>query len=437
MKLKYLLALILCFCAGNVRAELQIDVNGAMRDPLPIAFPEMIHEGFWIGQYAKRIRNVVIADLERSGLFRIIPENSYIQELTSINQEPNFTDWKAINAHALVQSAVTQTDEQHLKVEFRLWDVFSQSQLKGQSFTTTKDNWRRVAHVIADAIYERLTGEKGYFDTRIVYVSETGPATRRIKRLAIMDQDGENHKFLTSGVAMALTPRFSPNLQKITYMSYSGTSPKVYILDLETGRQELLGNFPGMTFAPRFSPDSKKVLLSFASGGNTEIYEMDLQNRTSRQLTKHPAIDTSPSYSPDGSQIVFNSDRGGNQQLYVMNADGSDVRRISFGAGRYATPVWSPRGDYIAFTKMANGRFYIGVMFPDGSGERVLAEGYLVEGPTWSPNGRVLMYFRQEKGDRRGNAPVKLYSIDLTGYNERLIVTPADASDPAWSPLLP
>ncbi len=437
MKLKYLLAMVLCLFSGTARAELQIDVNGAMRDPLPLAFPEMIHEGFWVGQYAKRIRNVVIADLERSGLFRIIPENSYIQELNSINQEPSFVDWKAINAHALVQSAISEIDEQHLKVEFRLWDVFAENQLKGQSFTTTKDNWRRVAHVIADAIYERLTGEKGYFDTRIVYVSETGPATRRIKRLAIMDQDGENHKFLTSGASMALTPRFSPNLQKITYMSYAGTSPRVYILDLETGRQELLGNFPGMTFAPRFSPDSKKVLLSFASGGNTDIYEMDLDKRTSKQLTKHPAIDTSPSYSPDGSQIVFNSDRGGNQQLYVMNADGSDVHRISFGAGRYATPVWSPRGDYIAFTKMANGRFYIGVMFPDGSGERVLAEGYLVEGPTWSPNGRVLMYFRQEKGNRRGNAPVKLYSIDLTGYNERLIVTPADASDPAWSPLLP
>ena len=227
MKLKYLLAMVLCLFSGTARAELQIDVNGAMRDPLPLAFPEMIHEGFWVGQYAKRIRNVVIADLERSGLFRIIPENSYIQELNSINQEPSFVDWKAINAHALVQSAISEIDEQHLKVEFRLWDVFAENQLKGQSFTTTKDNWRRVAHVIADAIYERLTGEKGYFDTRIVYVSETGPATRRIKRLAIMDQDGENHKFLTSGASMALTPRLSPNLQKITYMSYTGTNQKV------------------------------------------------------------------------------------------------------------------------------------------------------------------------------------------------------------------
>ena len=380
---------------------------------------------------------MVIADLERSGLFRIIPENSYIQELTSVDEQPNFVDWKAINAHALVQSAVKEVNPNTLRVEFRLWDVYAENQLKGQSFTTTKDNWRRVAHVIADAIYERLTGEKGYFDTRIVYVSETGPATKRVKRLAIMDQDGENHKFLTSGAAMALTPRFSPNLQKVTYMSYAGSMPKVYILDIETGRQELLGSFPGMTFAPRFSPDSSKVLLSYANNGRTNIYEMDLKRRTSKQLTSGPAIDTSPSYSPDGSQIVFNSDRGGNQQLYVMNADGSDVHRISFGTGRYATPVWSPRGDYIAFTKMANGQFYIGVMYPDGSGERLLASGYLVEGPTWSPNGRVLMYFRQDKGNSRSNAPVKLYSIDLTGYNERMIVTPAEASDPAWSPLLP
>ena len=437
MKLKYILALVMCLAVTPARAELQIDVNGAMRDPLPLAFPEMIHEGFWVGQYASKIRNVVIADLERSGLFRIIPENSYIQELTSVDEQPNFVDWKAINAHALVQSAIKEVNPNMLRVEFRLWDVYAENQLKGQSFTTTKDNWRRVAHVIADAIYERLTGEKGYFDTRIVYVSETGPATKRIKRLAIMDQDGENHKFLTSGAAMALTPRFSPNLQKVTYMSYAGSMPKVYILDIETGRQELLGSFPGMTFAPRFSPDSSKVLLSYANNGRTNIYEMDLKRRTSKQLTSGPAIDTSPSYSPDGSQIVFNSDRGGNQQLYVMNADGSDVHRISFGTGRYATPVWSPRGDYIAFTKMANGQFYIGVMYPDGSGERLLASGYLVEGPTWSPNGRVLMYFRQDRGNSRSNAPVKLYSIDLTGYNERMIVTPAEASDPAWSPLLP
>lgn len=437
MKLKYILALVMCLVVTPAKAELQIDVNGAMRDPLPLAFPEMIHEGFWVGQYAGKIRSVVIADLERSGLFRIIPENSYIQELTSVDEQPNFVDWKAINAHALVQSAVKEVNPNTLRVEFRLWDVYAENQLKGQSFTTTKDNWRRVAHVIADAIYERLTGEKGYFDTRIVYVSETGPATKRVKRLAIMDQDGENHKFLTSGAAMALTPRFSPNLQKVTYMSYAGSMPKVYILDIETGRQELLGSFPGMTFAPRFSPDSSKVLLSYANNGRTNIYEMDLKRRTSKQLTSGPAIDTSPSYSPDGSQIVFNSDRGGNQQLYVMNADGSDVHRISFGTGRYATPVWSPRGDYIAFTKIANGQFYIGVMYPDGSGERLLASGYLVEGPTWSPNGRVLMYFRQDKGNSRSNAPVKLYSIDLTGYNERMIVTPAEASDPAWSPLLP
>ena len=437
MKLKYILALVMCLVVTPAKAELQIDVNGAMRDPLPLAFPEMIHEGFWVGQYAGKIRSVVIADLERSGLFRIIPENSYIQELTSVDEQPNFVDWKAINAHALVQSAVKEVNPNTLRVEFRLWDVYAENQLKGQSFTTTKDNWRRVAHVIADAIYERLTGEKGYFDTRIVYVSETGPATKRVKRLAIMDQDGENHKFLTSGAAMALTPRFSPNLQKVTYMSYAGSMPTVYILDIETGRQELLGSFPGMTFAPRFSPDSSKVLLSYANNGRTNIYEMDLKRRTSKQLTSGPAIDTSPSYSPDGSQIVFNSDRGGNQQLYVMNADGSDVHRISFGTGRYATPVWSPRGDYIAFTKMANGQFYIGVMYPDGSGERLLASGYLVEGPTWSPNGRVLMYFRQDKGNSRSNAPVKLYSIDLTGYNERMIVTPAEASDPAWSPLLP
>lgn len=443
MKVKYLLFTLACIFTIPARAELEININGAMREPMPIAIPKIASDSgalgqlFGIGMYASKIRGVITADLERSGLFRIIDESSYIEDFDSINEKPNFNDWKAINSEALLQSAITETESGKLKVEFRLWDVMASTQLQGQSFTTTKENWRRLAHMIADNVYERLTGEKGYFDTRIVYVSESGPATRRVKRLALMDQDGENHKFLTSGASMALTPRFSPNMQKVTYISFAQNNPKVYILDIETGKQELLGNFPGMTFAPVFSPDSSKVLLSFASKGNTEIYEMDLNKKTTRQLTRHPAIDTSPSYSPDGEKIVFNSDRGGNQQLYVMNADGSNVERISFGNGRYATPVWSPRGDYIAFTKMANGEFYIGVMHPDGTGERVIASGYLVEGPTWSPNGRVLMYFKQDRSSGNRAAPVKLYTIDLTGYNERMVVTPSEASDPAWSPLLP
>ncbi len=438
MKLKYILAAFLTLIISPAHAELEIDVRGATRNPMPIAIPEMIgnNGNFFtkiIGNdYGDKVREVLVADLDRSGLFKILPTNSYIETLTSIDQQPKFVNWQAIKSQALVQSQIVELPNERIRVDFRLWDMASEQQLIGKSFTTTKSNWRRIAHVVADAIYERLTGDKGYFNTRIVYVSETGRATRRIKRLAMMDQDGENHKFLTDGRNLVLTPRFSPNMQKIAYLEFVGNNPRVYMLDLDTNRRQVLGNFPGMTFAPVFSPDSSKVLLSYANHGSTNIYEMDIRTRKTHQLTYGSAISTSPSYSPDGSKIVFNSDRGGNQQLYVMNADGSDVQRISFGKGRYATPVWSPRGDYIAFTKMANGAFYIGVMYPDGTGERILADGYLVEGPTWSPNGRVLMYFRQDRG-----SPVRLYSIDLTGYNERRIVTPAEASDPAWSPLLP
>ena len=438
MKLKYLFAALLTLIISPAHAELEIDVRGATRNPMPIAIPEMIgnNGNFFtkiIGNdYGDKVRQVLAADLDRSGLFKILPDNSYIETLNSIDQQPKFVNWQAIKAQALVQSQIVELPGEKIRVDFRLWDVASEQQLIGKSFTTTKNNWRRIAHVVADAIYERLTGDKGYFNTRVVYVSETGRATRRIKRLAMMDQDGENHKFLTDGRNLVLTPRFSPNMQKITYLEFVGNSPRVYMLDLDTNRRQVLGNFPGMTFAPVFSPDSSKVLLSYANHGSTNIYEMNIKTRKTRQITYGSAISTSPSYSPDGSKIVFNSDRGGNQHLYVMNADGSDVERISFGKGRYATPVWSPRGDYIAFTKMVNGAFYIGVMYPDGTGERILADGYLVEGPTWSPNGRVLMYFRQDRG-----SPVRLYSIDLTGYNERRIVTPAEASDPAWSPLLP
>ena len=438
MKIKYFIAAFVMLFSLPAQAELEIDVRGANRNPMPIAIPEMLGNSSGIfskimgTDYGDKIREVITADLDRSGLFKIIPERSYIQKFNSINEQPKFVDWQAIKAQALVQSQIVEQENGDIQVNFRLWDVVASEQLLGKSFSTKKENWRRIAHVVADAIYERLTGEKGYFNTRVVYVSESGPATRRIKRLAMMDQDGENHKFITDGRNMVLTPRFSPNMQKITYLEFVGNNPRVYLMDLDSRSKQVLGNFPGMTFAPVFSPDSSKVLLSYAHKGSTNIYEMTLKNKSIKQITFGGAISTSPSYSPDGSKIVFNSDRGGNQQLYVMDADGSNVERISFGKGRYATTVWSPRGDYIAFTKMVGGAFYIGVMYPDGTGERILADGYLVEGPTWSPNGRVLMFFRQDRG-----SPVRLYTIDLTGYNERRVVTPSEASDPAWSPLLP
>jgi TolB protein len=310
--------------------------------------------------------------------------------------------------------------------------VYGEQQIAGKEFNTFRSNWRRVAHLMADEIYKRMTGEDGYFDSRVVYVAESGPATRRVKRLAIMDQDGENHKYLTNGGFLVLTPRFSPDSQDILYMSYAGRIPKVYLRDLQTGREESLGQFQGMSFSPRFANDGGRMLMSIARGGITNIHEMNLRSRTMRVLTSGGSINTSPSYSPDGSRIVFESDRGGTQQLYVMPGGGGSPQRISYGDGRYASPVWSPRGDWIAFTKMKGGQFYIGVMRPDGSGERVLDQAFLVEGPTWAPNGRVLMYTRQDY--RGGN---RIYSIDITGSNRRQVVTPMEASDPAWSPLLP
>ncbi|MBF0561821.1 MAG: Tol-Pal system protein TolB [Alphaproteobacteria bacterium] len=420
------------------RADLNIDITQGQANPMPIAITDFTGATDQESYTGRDITKVISADLERSGLFKPIDHRAFIQTSESLQVQPRFADWQVINAQALVQGRTTTQPDGRLRVEFRLWDVFSGQQMRGQAYFTQPENWRRVAHIVADAIYSRITGEDGYFDTRIVYISESGPAIKRVKRLAIMDQDGENHRFLTDGATLVLTPRFSPTAQEITYLSYFRGVPRVYLFNIETGRQELLGDFPGMTFAPRFSPDGNKVVLSMAREGHTDIYEMDLRTRKTKRLTDFPAINTSPAYSPDGTQITFNSDRGGTQQLYIMGADGSNVRRISFGEGRYATPVWSPRGDLIAFTRFHGGKFFIGVMHTDGSGERTLTEGYLVEGPTWAPNGRVLMYFRQSPGDHRGRGEsTRLYSIDLTGYNERLVVTPRDASDPAWSSLIP
>jgi TolB protein len=411
----------------TARAEVVVDVTKGNVEPLPIAITDFL-SGNDLGQ---KIAGVVAADLKRSGLFAPIDQGAFIEKISNPDVAPRFEDWKVINAQALVTGRVTQEGDGRLRAEFRLWDTFAGQQMDGQQFYANPDNWRRIAHIIADAIYKRLTGEEGYFDTRIVFVSESGSKDKRIKKLAIMDQDGANVRALTSGKDLVLTPRFSPNKQEITYMSFDGDKPAIYLLQLETGQREKVGDFPGITIAPRFSPDGQKVVMSLLQdNGSANLYTMDLRSRSVTRLTNSAAIDTGASYSPDGSQIVFESDRGGKQQLYVMSAGGSEPNRISFGDGAYSTPVWSPRGDLIAFTKQSGGQFSIGVMKTDGSGERILTTGFHNEGPTWAPNGRVLAFFSEQGGSS------KLYSIDLTGYQNQAIPTPQSASDPAWSPIL-
>lgn len=420
-----------CGLATRAQAQLKGTQTEGTIAPIPIAIPLFVGDD---PQLAANVSDVLQADLERSGLFRPLDRASFLEQIRDVNAVPRFGDWRSVQADALVVGRIVNAGDGRVGAEFRLWDVASGKQLAGQRFSTSAQNWRRIAHMIADSVYERLTGEKGYFDTRVVFVDETGPAQNRVKRLAIMDQDGANVRLLTQGKELVLTPRFSPTNQEITYMSYTSDQPKVFVMNLESGRRELVGDFPGMTFAPRFSPDGQRVVMSLGTpDGRSSIYEMDLRTRQPRRLTESSGIDTSPSYSPDGRQIVFESDRDGTQKLYVMNADGSGAHPISLGGGSYSTPVWSPRGDYIAFTQQAGGRFLIGVMKPDGSGERVLTEGFHNEGPTWAPNGRVLMFWRDSQSTSGGP---KIYSVDITGFNERQVTTPSFASDPAWSPLL-
>jgi TolB protein len=417
--------------AKPARAVISLDITQGNIHPMPIALTEFIAGTPSEADAARGVTAVITNDLQRSGLFAPIDPAAFIEHITNSDRVPHFADWRTINAQALVTGRVTRQRDGRLKAEFRLWDVFAGQQLDGKQYFATPDNWRRIAHIISDAIYETLTGEKGYFDSRIVFIDETGPKNQRIKRLAIMDQDGYGVRYLTNGNELVLTPRFNPTTQEITYMAYGQGQPRVYLLNIDTNQREIVGNFPGMSFAPRFSPDGQRVIMSLQQGANADLYTMDLRSRQTTRLTDTPAIDTSPCYSPDGQYICFESDRGGTQQIYVMPAAGGPAHRISFGEGRHAGPVWSPRGDYIAFTGIIGDQFAIGVLKPDGSGERILIEGFHVEGPTWAPNGRVLMYF----GNERGDGP-HLFTIDITGRNKLQEPTPNFASDPAWSPLL-
>jgi len=413
-------------------AIVRLDITEGNFQPLPIAVPKFFAAGQDDGETANAVTQIITANLQRSGLFAPIDPTAYVERIASVDAVPRFPDWRTINAQALITGRIGRVADGRLQAEFRLWDVLAGQQLDGKQYLTTTDNWRRIAHIISDAIYERLTGQGGYFDSRVVFVDETGPGERRIKRLAIMDQDGANVRYLTRGDDLVLTPRFSPSTQEITYMAYGQGDPRVYLYNIETGQREIVGNFPGMSFSPRFSPDGQRVIMSLQEGSNSNLFVMDLRSKATTRLTDSQAIDTAPSYAPDGAKICFESDRGGRQQIYVMGAAGGSAQRISFGDGSYSTPVWSPRGDFIAFTRQSQGKFAIGVMKPDGSGERILTEGFHNEGPTFSPNGRVIMFFR----DPGGSAGPSLYSVDISGRNEQRIPTPSYASDPAWSPLL-
>jgi TolB protein len=413
-------------------ATVQVQITQGNVQAMPIAIPDFLAGPGAEGDMPHNITQIITSNLSRSGLFAPIDQAAYIEKITNSDSVPRFPDWQAIKAQALLVGKIARQPDGRINAQFRLWDVYNGTQLTGQQFVTSPDNWRRVGHIISDMVYERLTGDKGYFDTRVVFVDETGNKEQRIKRLAIMDQDGANVRYLTRGQDLVLTPRFSPSTQEITYMSFGQGDPRVYLLNIETGQREIVGNFPGMTFSPRFSPDGQRVIMSLQQGGNSNLFVMDLRSKATTRLTDTAAIDTAPSYSPDGSRICFESDRGGRQQIYVMNANGGPAQRISFGEGAYSTPVWSPRGDTIAFTKQFGGRFAIGVINPDGSGERILTEGFHNEGPTWAPNGRVVMFFR----DPAGAPGPSIYTVDLTGRNEQRVPTPGYASDPAWSPLL-
>ena len=437
MTLKKIFLFAFIFSLTNpVFARLKIEITQGQVAATPIAIPSFFGAGD-LDSVGDNMATVISNDLESSGLFSLINKGAYVQDSASLQHGPRFSDWRVLKAPFLLTGNITHESGGKIKINFRLFDVFSGTQMLGLSFSGEQVKWRKIAHMISDAVYKRVTGEAGYFDTQVVFIDESGPQGKgRIKKLAIMDLDGENLKYLTDGKNLVLTPRYSPSKQEIAYLAFIKKTAHVYTMNLQTGKKSLLGNFEGMTFAPHFSPDGKSIIMSLAKNGTTAIYTQPLPSGKPTPLTQHLWIDTSPCYSPDGSQIVFNSDRSGTSQVYVMDKNGGNVKRISFGDGKYSQPVWSPRSDLIAFTKQTGGKFYIGVMSPDGSGERLIADGFLVEGSVWASNGRYLMFTKETSPNKNGlGGTSRLFFVDLTGRNMRPIKTPRDASDCAWSPL--
>lgn len=423
-------ALCLAAPVPEARAELNIRVGpGGSFQPMPIAVADFSGDAQTGGQ----VSGVITNNLKRSGYFVPVDKGQFPDKNPAFDAAPNFGAWQQAGVQALVTGRVTRDGSGRLKTEFRLWDIVAGQQIVGQQYFTDPGAWRRVSHIVSDAVYSKVTGLGGFFDSRVVFVDESGPKENRRTRLAVMDQDGANVRYLTRGEETIVTPRYSPTTQDVAYMAQrQGEQPRVTVLNMDSGQREIVGNFPEMTSSPRFAPNGSQLAISLQQGGNSNLYVVDLRSRSTTRLTDTGAIDTSASYSPDGGKVVFESDRGGKQQLYVMSSAGGGATRISFGEGSYAQPVWSPRGDFIAFTRQKGGAFAIGIMKPDGSGERILTEGFHNESPTWAPNGQYIMFYRDPGGQTGG----KLYMVDITGRVEVPVPTPGYAADPAWSPLL-
>jgi TolB protein len=434
--MRYLFGIvILCFSLKGYAVD-PIYITKGNAQAIPIAINYFKASNTKESDLANQVIHVIQNDLEHSGIFRSINQSSFIDNSFGYSMKPDFSSWRTINANFLLNGSIERVGSNRIIIKIALWDVYNEKNIFAAEYESDSSGIRRLSHKISDQVFETITGEKGYFDTQIVYVSESGSDKRKTRHIAIMDYDGENHKYVTDGKNIVLTPRLSPNKEKMLYLSYEGRRPRVVLHDLKKNKKVILGTFSGMSFAPRFSPVDDKALISIAKNGHTDIFEVYLSAKKMKRLTNDGSINTSPCYSPDGKEIIFNSDRDGTRQLYIMDPNGHNIRKVSGGDGNYYSPVWSPRGDYIAFTKVsADLGFSIGIMKPDGSGERILANGYLVESPTWSPSGRYVLFTRSYKQDSKGATRSKLYRIDITGRNEKEIKTPINASGPEWSSL--
>lgn len=419
---------------NNILFAQQIEVSGKNYKLTKIAINHFLTQKYEEKIIAKEIRDTVCKNLSDSGIFSIVAENNFIEQNKGSEFIPFFEAWKKINATILVNGSLTKNRKNNYTIVISIWDNILAKKILHRKITFSEKSIQKTSHIISDHIYQEIIGEKGYFDSKILYVAEKVIENKIFTRIAMMNQDGKEHKYLTNGKFISISPKISPDKENIAYVDFRAGISKIFLRNLYSGQENLLTNMKGSIFSPRFSRNGKKILFSLAKKGATNIFKFDINTKKISVLTRNIYINTSPQFSPDDKKIIFTSNRLGTAKIYTMNEEGKNVVKITEKPGSHLEPKWSPDGKYISYINLRRKLgYYINIINTKTGEETTVVKSDVIHGYCWCPNSKYIL-FSEAIGNKEEEKKTiyKLQKINIFNKHKTTINTPYSASDPIW-----